>query len=352
MNQRKTSSNVNAFILEWIGIIVFALFFTFNAFTLKNFLRVNTLWNLVIQASGAILAAFGMTCVVSMGCIDISVGSQMGFAGSLFCLIIDRTGSIPLGLAAAILCSVCFGAFNGFMVGKVGMQPMIMTMTMMYVVRGLAKWITGGWRYYISNAALRNFSFYRIGGVVPQQAVLVALAFLFIYIVLRRTRLGTFIEACGDNRIAARVSGIRIVKVFIITYVICGVFAAMAGITECIYASTADPTNLGLDFEGTCIAAAVIGGTPISGGRANVKGTFFGVLTMQMITMMVNMHNYEVAIANVVKAIVIILAVYIQSIDFGRVVENSRAARLQRRGGVGACTKARTAISACGSASL
>ena len=331
---KKNTTNVNAFILEWIGIIVFCGFFVVNALTLKNFLSLNTFWNLLIQASGAVLAAFGMTCVVSMGCIDISVGSQMGFAGMLFCMVIDRTGNIPLALFAAVGCSICFGAFNGFMVGKVGMQPMVMTMTMMYMVRGLAKWVSGGWRYYIDNDAVRNFSFYRFGGVIPQQAILILFAFIIIYIVLRRTRLGAYIEACGDNRIGARVSGIRIVRVFVIAYVITGVFAALAGVTECIYAATADPTNLGLDFEGTCIAAAVIGGTPISGGKANVKGTFFGVLTMQMITMMVNMHNYEVAVANVVKAVVIILAVFIQSIDFDKMIAGRRAARLEKERGL------------------
>lgn len=332
MKERKRNGNINAFVLEYIGIIVFCAFFLFNALTLKNFLRVNTLWNLLIQASSAILAAFGMTCVVSMGCIDISVGSQMGFAGSLFCMIFDATSSIPLALFSAIACCICFGAFNGFMVGKIGMQPMVMTMTMMYVVRGLAKWVTGGWRYYISDDTLRSFSYYRFGGIIPQQAVLVLIAFLVIFILLRRTRLGTFIEACGDNRIAAKVSGIRIVKVFVITYIITGIFAALAGITECIYASTADPTNLGLDFEGTCIAAVVIGGTPISGGKPNVKGTFFGALTMQMITMMVNMHNFEVALANVVKAVVIIIAVFIQSVDFDGIITARRRAKLEKAG--------------------
>ena len=109
---KKNTTNVNAFILEWIGIIVFFGFFLINALTLKNFLSLNTFLNLLIQASGAVLAAFGMTCVVSMGCIDISVGSQMGFAGMLFCMVIDRTGNIPLALFAAVGCSICFGAFN------------------------------------------------------------------------------------------------------------------------------------------------------------------------------------------------------------------------------------------------
>ena len=292
---------------------VFLLLFFFNCVFTKNFASINTIWNLVMQTTAVLLISLGMTMVISGGGIDISIGSIMAITAMTFAKTINATDSVALALLLSFAVGVVCGLINGVVVARFHIQPMIATMAMMYILRSLSKvWSNGGTVSF--NSSLSKWVYYRIGGVLPIQVFIILAAGILFFILAYYTRFGVYVEACGNNLSAARSAGVRVIFYSIMTYVLCGVMAASAGILESLMVSSADPINLGEAYEMDAIAATVVGGTPIAGGKPNIVGTIFGAFTLQMITQMINMNNVQFEYTYVVKSVVIILAVLAHSI--------------------------------------
>lgn len=294
------------------AIAIFLALYIFNAFFTRGFFTPRIFWNLVIQATPAILVGLGMTLVIATGNINISVGSMMGLGGVVFAFYVKR-GMDPL---SALLIAVALGAVVGMLVGvliaRFKVQSMIVTMAAMYILRGLAKVIANGSQISYNNGFVSELSFYKVGGVVPLQAVVVLVLLGLMYFGVSRMSYGVFLEASGDNERAARLSGINTVMVITIAYVVSQALGALAGIAKAITVSSADGAGLGLNYEFDAIAAVVVGGTPMSGGRPNILGTLFAALLLQTIEIMVNMNNIYYAVAQVIKALIIMAAVYSQ----------------------------------------
>jgi ribose transport system permease protein len=281
-----------------------------NAAVTPNFLRLGTLWNIIIQSCTIILTGMGMTMVISSGGIDISVGSMMA-VGSMAAAKLLPLGLVPAISLSLVLC-LAMGAFTGFMIAKLRLQPMIMTLTMMMALRGGAQVMNNAMLLYINDAKFSLIGNYKISGALPLQAFVVLAAVSAVYFIMEKTALGRYVQAVGDNPSSSRLAGINTGRTIIIVYMFSAFFAGITGVIETSRLSAADGNAIGRLAELDAIAAVAVGGTSMQGGRAHVLGTIVGALIMQLITISVNMNNIPFELAQVIKAVVIIVAVFLQ----------------------------------------
>lgn len=288
----------------------------FNTFFTSNFFRVNTINNIITQSSVTILVSMGMTLVISTGGIDISVGSLMALTGVITASLMSEIGLVG-AILVGVLVSMALGVVNGFLVGKMRLQAMVVTLGMMLTARGLAQVVTAGRDIYFNQLGqagqiLTLMGSYKIAGIVPVQIIPIVIAVLAVWLIVEKMTLGRKIEATGDNLTASKMTGINANLIMIVVYVLSAFFAGFAGILEMSRVAVASGGALGQAAELDAIAAVAIGGTPLSGGKANVFGTVIGALTMQLITLTAVMNNVPEEYAQILKAAILILAVYIQ----------------------------------------
>ena len=310
-------SGLNDHLKKFGAVYAFLLLVVVNAISNRNFLAINTMWNLLIQAFPIIITSLGMLFVISSGGIDVSVGSVMAVAGAMNAVIMNGIypifpKSIFLGIVMALVVSLLFGLFNGFMISVFKMQPIIVTLTTYIIARGLAQLIANGKILSFSNTPFNAVGILRLPGNVPIQFVIEIVFILVAAFVLKRTVFGYQVQAIGENPQAARLCGIRTTKVQILVYMISAFIAAIAGLLVSSRTSAADPTNLGALAEMDAIASVAIGGTSMSGGKSRILTTIISALIIQLITITINMNNIHYAYARVMKGLIIIIAVYIQ----------------------------------------
>ena len=287
------------------------LLILFNGIFTNNFLRMNTCWNIVIQCTTIMLVSLGMTVVIASGGIDISIGPIMALAAIVFARMLEY--SALYAVLAALAVSVICGLLNGVIIAKFQIQPMIVTLGMMNMVRGFAELMNDGRTYSFHHPVFSELGYYRIGGEIPIQLLIIVIAIVLMYLLIKKMRFGAYVEAMGDNRKAARLAGVKVSGMLILIYILSGFLAGVAGLVEAMRMSAADPINFGLQIEVDAIAATAIGGTNMAGGKANLAGTVAGVFVMQIITVMVNMNNIPYSYSLVIKTIVVILAVCVQN---------------------------------------
>lgn len=298
------------------GALVFMLLmYGANCLFTRNFFSQNTVWLLIIQACPIILAGMGMTFVIASGGIDISVGAIMALSGTILAqLMVKQQVPLVFCMAAALVAAGVVGATNGFIITKFQVQPIVITLITMLVARGVAQVITGGapipFSKYPVNALI-SFRFWRRG--MPMQVVVLAVAVLVVWFILQHTVFGNNIQSIGDNRRAAGLAGIDTFRCTTMVYIICGFCVGLASIIEVGRESQAEAAKMGINLEMNAIAAVAIGGTPMSGGKARVLGTVIGALVMQMVGMTVNMNGILSSWGMVLKAAILILAIYFQN---------------------------------------
>ncbi len=319
VNQRTLTSRfeLNDHLKKFGAVYAFLLLIIINSISNQNFLAVNTMWNLLIQAFPIIITSLGMLFVISSGGIDVSVGSVMAVAGAINAVIMNGIyplfpRSIFLGIVMALLVSLLFGFFNGFMISVFKMQPIIVTLTTYITARGLTQLIANGKILSFSNTPFNAVGILRLPGNVPIQFVIEVGFILVAAFILKRTVFGYQVQAIGENSHAARFCGIRTTKVQIMVYMISAFVAAIAGLLVSSRTSAADPTNLGALAEMDAIASVAIGGTSMSGGKSRILTTIISALIIQLITITINMNNIHYAYASVMKGLIIIIAVFIQ----------------------------------------
>lgn len=314
-NKRKAALFTDGSFLQNYGALcALAALVFFNCVFTENFISSITIWNLVIQSTTVMFLALGMTTVIATGGIDISVGSVMALAAMIAAKLIFQK-QVFLGVVGGLGVAALCGFIVGVIIIKFKVQPMITTLAMMYALRGIAKVVNSGVVMNYKNRGFSNFAYIRIGGVVPIQLVIILVLVAAMYVLLRKTRFGFYVEAYGNNPRAARIAGIDTVMVVILCYMICAVLAGCSGLMEAALVTGVDPSNMGLTKEMDAIAATAVGGTLMTGGRPNVIGTVCGVFVMQLITMMVNMNNIPYSYSLVLKTLIIIAAVFIQNVS-------------------------------------
>ena len=270
-----------------------------------------SLIDILNRASPLILISLGMTIVIAVQGIDISVGSIIAISACVSATVIVSNGPVILAIAAGIFAGLLCGVWNGFLVAYIGVQPMVGTLILYIVGRGIAQLITDGKILTFSN---ESFIFLGTGFLLIPIPVYIAMAVtLIMYLIIRKTSLGLFVEAIGVNREASRFSGINSTKVIFALYAICGLLAGLAGLIICANIKSADANNAGQWLELDAILSVVIGGTSMSGGRFYLGGTVVGALFIQSLTTTIYSIGVPPEVTLVVKAIVVITVVLIQS---------------------------------------
>jgi galactofuranose transport system permease protein len=299
------------------AVIVLILF---NAIFTDRFLTMQSLRLNLSQVSTIIIVATGMTLVIATGGIDLSVGSLMAIGGAVAPLIfmsdrgpLSQYGFLAnvLALVAALVVTGLFGLFNGTLVAKFQIQPIIATLVLFIAGRGIAQVITNG-----SIQTFRNPDFQYIGlgrplGIPFQAYMAVAIVLVSAW-AIRSTTFGRYLLATGGNEAAARLAGVPVARIKLAVYVISGVLSGLAGLVVISINSSSDANLVGMDMELNAIAAVAVGGTPLLGGRASVVGTMIGALILQLIRTTLLSHNIPDAVARVVTAAAIIFAVLMQ----------------------------------------
>lgn len=272
-----------------------------------------TLVDVLNQGAKVMLLALGMTLVIGTGGVDLSVGSVMAITGALAALLVTTT-ALPFAavLVLCVLAGAALGAWNGLLVTRLRIQPIIATLILMVVGRGIAMLITDGQIVTFEHPAFVFFGNGHFLGL-PFTVTIVALAFAATALLTRRTAIGLFIEAAGDNETASRFCGapVRLVKVLV--YAFSGVCAALAGLIATSNIKAADSSRVGELMELDAIFAVLVGGTALTGGRFTLVGSIIGALLIQTLTTTMYNLGMPPAIAPVPKAVVILLACLLQS---------------------------------------
>ncbi len=276
----------------------------------KDFLTADNLINITRQITVNGITAVGMTFVILTSGIDLSVGSVMALSGTMMAGFMINFGLSPI---VAIFLGICIGALSGLvsglLVAYVKIPAIIATLAMMEITRGLALIYTGG--YPLSGLPS---SFGEIGkgyafGLIPYPVIIMIIVYAIGYIILNHTPAGRYIYALGGNEEAVRLSGIRVKKYKIIPFVISGITASIAGLISTSRLLSGQP-NLGVGFELDAIAAVVLGGTAISGGKGHIFGTLIGSLILGVMSNGLNFIGVTPYVQRVFKGLIIILAIY------------------------------------------
>jgi ribose transport system permease protein len=283
------------------------------SFLSPAFLTQNNLMNVLRQVSTNANLAFGMTLAIIIGGIDLSVGSVLAVSGTLASGLI-AVGGLPIWLAVLIglACGALLGLFNGFVISRTGIAPFIVTLAMMQVARGLAYVYTGGMPIRVFVDAY-NFLGNGYLGPIPLPVIYSLAIFLVMCFLLYRTKFGRYVYALGGNRSAAVYSGINIGRVQITVFGLLGFLSAISGIVLCARMYSGQPTA-GNGAEMDAIAAAVLGGTSMSGGIGTLGGTLIGVFVIGILNNGLNLMNIDSFWQLIVKGIVILLAVYVDTL--------------------------------------
>ena len=310
-----------------------------NFFSIKinNGVLYGSIIDILNRSGELVILAMGMTLVVaSSRGTDISVGAVMAISGALIvrCLGESYDGYTMLPLCAVLIGligGVVCGAFNGLLVARLNIQPMVATLILYTAGRGMAQLISSRNVFddagnIISQATgvilyVRMQSFRYIGGFIPgciiPTPIFIAGAFVAItYLLLRYTALGTYIKTVGINPKAARLVGINSVLIMFICYVYCGLSSGVAGLIASSRIYSSDANNIGLNLEMDAILAVALGGNSLAGGKFNIFGSLIGAITIQALTISLYSIGVPANQLPVYKAIVVILIVLFQSPAF------------------------------------
>ncbi len=302
-----------------LGIVVLAGVTSPTTFSGSNiFFQLGNLTDILRQISIIGIIALSMTFVILTAGIDLSVGSLLAFSSSATaaCLTRHWLGTslavhLLLAITSAVGLTTLLGAANGFVVARLRVQPFIVTLASMIGVRGLAKWATKNENIdfgFGTDAASRFAAIFRMKSVVIGSYVLLAAVFS---VVLTRTIFGRYVRAIGDNEKAALYTGLPLLSTKVWVYTLSGLLSGFAGVLYAAANHQGNP-NAGNAYELDAIAAVVIGGTRLSGGKGSIVGTILGTLIMGVLTNMLRLNNVDSNAEMMIKAVIIVLAVVIQ----------------------------------------
>jgi simple sugar transport system permease protein len=330
-------------------VVTLAILLGISAIVEPSFLRIawvdghlqGNLIDVLNRAAPLMLVSIGMTLVIAIRGLDISVGAVVAISAAVAALLIGgaldpstavQTSRVPLGvaiagaLAAAMLC----GLWNGLLVVKVGLQPIVATLILMVAGRGIAQLITDGRiitlyyapYFYIGNGFLAG---------LPFALCIAALMAVAVYLALTRTALGLFVRSIGMNPVAARVAGVRSRLITVCLYVFCSFTAGVAGLIISSNVKSADGNNAGSLIELDAILAVALGGTSLNGGRFSIASSVVGALIIQTLTSMIYASGVPPEVNMAVKAVLVFAVMLVQSAEFRALFKKpSIAGRLKK----------------------
>ena len=301
--------------LTFAAVIVLFILFSFTA---KNFFTVRSVLSLALQTSAVTIMGIGVTFAIISGGVDLSIGSVVALSGTVAVMAAIAGVPIWISMLIGLLIGVVCGFLNGLMVTRLKLPPFIATLGMMMVARGVALTITNAnaWPAPEAFGALGNNTIFGTGqnfpGIPYPVLIMIGVALLFHFI-LSETRIGRYTYAVGSNEEAARLAGIKVGQVKIVSYVICGTLAALVGIILASRMVTSQP-NSAIGYEMNAIAAAVIGGTSFMGGVGTVGGTVIGSFIIGILTVGLTMAGANYFMQQIVIGLVVIGAVTVDQL--------------------------------------
>ncbi|MBT9385042.1 ribose ABC transporter permease [Pseudooceanicola sp. CBS1P-1] len=293
--------------LPLIGLIVVSVLMGFAS---DNFFSVNNLLNVLRQVSIVGIIAVGMTFVILTGGIDLSVGAVMALAGTISAGLMVNFGMPGIvGLLAGLVIGVLLGLFNGVLVAWGRMPAIIVTLATMGMARGFGLLYSGGYPISGLPGWISWFGIGRIG-IIPVPVILMFVIYALAWVLLQRTPFGRHVYAIGGNELAAKLSGVKTQRVKLAVYGISGLTSAFAAIVLTGRLMSGQP-NAGVGFELDAIAAVVLGGTAIAGGRGLILGTLIGAILLGILNNGLNLMGINPYLQDVIKGAIILLAIYI-----------------------------------------
>ncbi|MDU6723945.1 MAG: ribose ABC transporter permease [Streptococcus mitis] len=278
----------------------------------SNFLTANNLLNLLLQVTSNALIAFGMTFVILTGGIDLSVGSILSLSSALTAGLLGSGMPVTLAILISLILGCILGMMNGLLISYGKLAPFIVTLATMTIFRGATLVYTNGNPITKGLSDTFLFQFLGQGYIVgiPFPVIIMFIVFIVLYVLLHKTAFGKSVYAIGGNEKAAYISGVKLNKVKIIIYSISGIMASISGLIITSRLSSAQPTA-GASYEMDAIAAVVLGGTSLSGGKGRILGTLIGALIIGVLNNGLNIIGVSAFWQQVVKGVVILIAVLI-----------------------------------------
>lgn len=302
---------IKKFALENIPLLGLLVLMIFVSVISPSFLSIDNLLNILRQTSINAIIAMGMTFVILTAGIDLSVGSILAFAGAVCATLIAADTPLIIALLTTLTIGAALGAASGTIVAYFGVQAFIATLVAMTIVRGGVLVFTDGRPISTGNHEVSNL-FYEVGGGyiagIPIPVIIAAIVFVICWYVLNHTRLGRYTYAIGGNEQVTKLAGVRVARVKVAVYAISGALAALAGIILTARLESAQPTA-GLAYELDAIAAVVLGGTSLAGGRGRITGTLIGALIIGVLNNALNILDVSSYFQMIAKGSVILLAV-------------------------------------------
>ncbi|MFQ5972355.1 MAG: ABC transporter permease [Alphaproteobacteria bacterium] len=290
-----------------IWFVLLALF-AVAAILSEAFLRPIYLFNVVRQVAPVGIAAIGVTFVMVLGGVDLSVGAVISLTAVVSAVFMDgQIANIPMAIAVSLVVGMAVGLANGLLIAFNRVSPFILTLGMAIAVYGITQIYSGGTARGVVSPGFREFFNYRVGGLVPGLAIAFAILALLGVLVQRFTRYGRNLYLVGSNREAAMLSGLPVARLTVVTYTVSGFFASLAGLAL-LARSGVSSTFAGRGFEFDVLAAVVLGGTTFEGGRGGIGGTVAGVFVLVLAFNLVNIVGLSYNMQLTVKGLIIILA--------------------------------------------
>lgn len=277
------------------------------------FLTTNNIISLVQQITINMFIALAMTLVIITGGIDLSVGSIVALSSTITVgLIVNNDIPLFIAILIGLAIGVITGLLNGVIITNFKLPPFIVTLATMNIVRGIAYIYSGGSSIRITDDSFTNLGTSQLFGVIPIPILYMIVFIILFSILLSKSKLGTYIYAIGGNREAARLSGINTLKTEVIVYTIAGFMAAFAGIVLAARMYSGQP-SVGQGYEMDAIAASVLGGVSMAGGKGNISGTVFGAIVIGIVSNGLNLLGISSFWQLVVMGIIILAAVIVDS---------------------------------------
>lgn len=300
-----------------VALILLAVFFAISA---PNFTTAGNLTNVLQQVSITAVAAVGATVVILVAGIDLSVGSVVALTGSVAALylqhaILSTGASAAVAVIISLIVGTGCGFLNGLLVTVAKVPAFIATLATLTALRGVALLVTNSYPISIKNPAFTQIGVGTIGPV-PIPVLIMAATFAVGYVILHRLKIGRRIYAVGGNRDAARLSGIRVSRVLLFAFTFAGLCAGVASVILTAKLSSGQPAG-SVGFELDVIAAVVVGGTSLFGGRGRLAGTFLGALVIAVLGNGLTLMNVPFYWQQIVTGVVVVAAVVLDRVTRG-----------------------------------
>ncbi len=328
-----SSNGLTWSILALVGLAVFNLIVRPDFFHLeiKNGHLYGSLIDILWNGAPLMVLALGMTLVIATGGVDLSVGPVIAITAAVALSLIGTQSGItntplPLVYIIALGVAALCGLWNGLLIARIGIQPIVATLILFVAGRGIAQMITNG-------KIVRIFydPYFFFGGgyllFIPFSLFIVAGVYLLGWLFTRRTTFGLFLESIGINASSSRFSGINEKNIKLVAYTISGLCAGIAGILISSNLKSADGNNAGLWYELDAILSVALGGTALAGGRFSLAGSFLGALIIQSLTTTIYSIGIPPQVVMVVKAVVVFLVSLLQSENFRKLLSTKLAFR-------------------------